>query len=127
MRGPACACLLLWKVGLHIQSENQRVFVCAEPSLFSKHLFDVFLGSEIGEIDSGSPSWGLQRSSAQAEQSVPPKQTTAGNGNWHKDQKNLVNVAKGQYLDAWHQSLTSSLVFLAKELEGTRCFRGLAL
>ena len=45
----------------------------------------------------------------------------AGNGNWHKDLKNnLADVAKSQYLDAWYQSLTSSLVFSAKELESTR-------
>ena len=40
--------------------------------------------------------------------------------------KSLVNVAKSQYLDAWYQSLTSSLVFLVKKFERTRCFRGLA-
>ena len=47
---------LLWKVGLHVQSEDHRVFDCAEPSLFSYHLFLVFLGSEIGEMGAGSAS-----------------------------------------------------------------------
>ena len=39
---------------------------------------------------------------------------------WQEDLKNnLANVAKSQYLGAWYQSLTSSLFFLAKELERT--------
>ena len=46
---------------LHFQSEDQRVFVCAVPSLFSYHLFVVFLGSEIGENDAGSASLDPER------------------------------------------------------------------
>ena len=34
-------------------------------------------------------------------------------------ENNLASVAKSQYLDAWYQSVTSSLFFLAKELEQT--------
>ena len=33
--GPSLRKSLLWKVGLHVQYEDQRVFVCAKPSLFS--------------------------------------------------------------------------------------------
>ena len=32
---PSLRTSLLWKVGLRVQSEDQRVFVCAKPSLFS--------------------------------------------------------------------------------------------
>ena len=52
--GPSQCTILLWKAGLHVQSEDQRVFVCAEPSLFRNHRLVVFLGSEIGEIDAAS-------------------------------------------------------------------------
>ena len=33
--GPSLRTILLWKVGLHGLSEDQRVFVCAEPSLLA--------------------------------------------------------------------------------------------
>ena len=56
--GPSLRTSLLWKVGLYVQAEDQRVFVCAKPSLSSKHLFVVFLGSEIVEIDAGSATRG---------------------------------------------------------------------
>ena len=55
----------------YIQSADQRVFFSGEPSLFSQHLFVVFLGSEISKIDAGSASRGPEQSSAQAEQSAP--------------------------------------------------------
>ena len=59
-----------WLACAHVQSEDQRFFVCAKPSLLSYHLFLVFLGSEMGEIDARPASWGPERSPAQAEQSV---------------------------------------------------------
>ena len=31
---PSLCTSLLWKVGLHVQYEDQRVFVCAKPTLF---------------------------------------------------------------------------------------------
>ena len=33
--GPSLRTCLLWKVGVHVQSEDQCVFVCGEPPLFS--------------------------------------------------------------------------------------------
>ena len=118
---PSLRTPLLWKVGLHVQSEDQRVFVCAKPSLFSQHLFVVFLGSEIVEIrrricrQPGVLNDRRCKPSSLRREANDGRQRELARGL----ENNLAHVAKSQCLNAWYQSLTSSLFFLAKELEWT--------
>ena len=116
MSGPACAASLLWKVGgLHVQSEDKRVFVCVEPSIFSQYLFVVFLASEIGEI--GKPgSWTIVGA---GEQSAPlsKRRQATGTGTIGL-RKKLVNVAKkilqltsSFVCKFWRRNLSESVTF----------------
>ena len=115
--GPSLRRSLLLKDGLHVQSEDQRVFVYADPALLSQHVFVVFLGSGIGEIDTGSAIRVLNDC-----RHTPSSLRREANDGRQRElarglKNSLANVAKCQNLNAWYQSLTSSFVFLAKELE----------
>ena len=104
---PSLRTPLHWKVGLHVQSEDKHVFICAEPSLFSMHLFVVYLGSEIGEINAGSASRDPERSPAHVEQCAPrSKQQQATGTGTRTLKKDCVSVPNSLYLDALYRYVT---------------------
>ena len=122
MKGRACARLCSGKLACTFSLRTKAFSSVPSLHVFSKHLFVVFLGSEIVEIDAGSATRCAERSSAQAEQSAPQSKRRQATKTGTRTRNNVASVAKRQYLDGWYQSLTSSLFFLAKELERKSSF-----
>ena len=69
--GPACARFCCGQLACTFSLRTNASSSVPSLHFFSKHLFVVFLGSEIVEIDAGSASQCPERPSMQAEQSAP--------------------------------------------------------
>ena len=100
--GPSLRTFLLWKVGLHVQSEDKLVFVCAESSLLASISSWSFLAPKSARSTPNRHSWVLNDRwrwpSSLRREANEARQWELARGLKY----NLANVAMSQYVDAWY-------------------------